>query len=178
MDFRPPDVDRANRPLVLLCALLSQIALFGIMGCSSHPRGAKEVGVAFEGTWVAESMIHDGKIAWPTEVAKIRLSFDVDNHTSGRFILELPSVVYRGSYSKWVSTSVNLESTLDCVLSTRENLNAIWKTEEPPQRADKLTICFGEVNTPRPRDFTAEKGSKQTLLVFTREAEKAAPGTR
>jgi len=34
---------------------------------------------------------------------------------------------------------------------------------------DELTLCMADADQPRPREFKAEKGSRQTLMVFRRE---------
>ena len=38
---------------------------------------------------------------------------------------------------------------------------------------DRLTICMADADQPRPREFKAEKSSRQTLMVFTREKPRA-----
>ena len=42
-----------------------------------------------------------------------------------------------------------------------------------PLENDRLTICMADADQPRPKDFKAEKGSRQTLMMFTREKPQA-----
>jgi uncharacterized protein (TIGR03067 family) len=38
---------------------------------------------------------------------------------------------------------------------------------------DKLILCMADADQPRPREFKAEKGSRQTLMVFRREKKQS-----
>ena len=40
---------------------------------------------------------------------------------------------------------------------------------------DELTLCMADADQPRPREFKAEKGSRQTLMAFRRQ--KPSPAT-
>jgi uncharacterized protein (TIGR03067 family) len=40
---------------------------------------------------------------------------------------------------------------------------------------NKLTLCMADPDRPRPREFKAEKGSGNTLMVFTRQEARVGP---
>ena len=43
--------------------------------------------------------------------------------------------------------------------------------------SDKLTLCMADPGQPRPREFKAEKGSRQTLMIFRRLRRQVSPKT-
>jgi uncharacterized protein (TIGR03067 family) len=114
-----------------------------------------------QGTWAVTSSIHDGQEA-PADVARSIKRAVSDNH-----------VVWERNGKRFAGTTVVLKpdqdpKAIDVIPdggpNRGEHVLGIYKLD-----GDTLTICMAAPGQPRPKDWTAGKGSGRTLRVFKRE---------
>jgi uncharacterized protein (TIGR03067 family) len=124
---------------------------------------------AQQGTWTAVSSRRDGADATAEIVRTITRTVEKDH------------VVWKRNGKNFAGTTIVLDPSktpeaIDVIPdggpAQGKRVLGIYKLEE-----DRLTICMADADQPRPREFKAEKGSKQTLMVFTRARAggKSAP---
>ena len=111
---------------------------------------------ALQGTWVATAMIINGEEASTADARRVELKL---MQKPGRFRLTLPNKMYHGQY-KASGGEIDLNDDTPIF-----GVRGIYI-----QDGDKLAICFEE--TKRPTEFTAEKGSRRTLLMLTRHGKE------
>lgn len=113
-----------------------------------------------QGVWVAERFVRDGKET-PAEIVR-----------SITRTVEKDHVVWKRDGKNFAGTTIVLDSskmpaTIDVLPdggpARGERVLGIYKRD-----GDRLTICMADPDRPRPREFKAEEGSRQTLMVFTR----------
>jgi uncharacterized protein (TIGR03067 family) len=132
-----------------------------VYGSTIGPRvaGGQVLRDPLDGTWIATAVIVDGEDLPPDDLAQFKLVID---SKSGQFSLDLPGTTHQGSYKVTNTLSPKeIDFTSDTgVFSVR----GIY--------ADKgsLLICFAQ--SERPTDFTAEKGSRRTLLALKHREER------
>jgi uncharacterized protein (TIGR03067 family) len=130
---------------------------------------AEQAIAAQQGTWLATSSRRDGQDA-PAEIVR----------TITRTV-EKDHVVWKRDGKNFAGTTIVLDpsrtpAAIDVIPdggpAHGKRVLGIYKLEK-----DRLTICMADADQPRPREFKAEKGSKQTLMVFTRARAggKSAP---
>src|SRR5271166_4250212 len=120
-----------------------------------------------QGTWVAVSFRHDGQ-ATPQEIVRTITRTVKGDH-----------VVWKRDGKSFAGTALVLDpgkdpKAIDVIADggpTRgKRVLGIYKIEN-----NKLTLCMADPDQPRPREFKAEEGSGNTLMVFTRRAARASP---
>ena len=114
-----------------------------------------------QGTWIATSSMYDGQKA-PEDVVR-----------SIKRIVTDDLVVWERNGKRFAGSKVVLDptkepKTIDVIPDGGRNrgdrILGIYRLER-----DMLTICMAAAGSPRPSDFTAEKGNGWTLQTFTRE---------
>ncbi|MFO0893113.1 MAG: TIGR03067 domain-containing protein [Isosphaeraceae bacterium] len=135
---------------------------------ASKPDLAGEELTRQQGTWLAVSSRRDGADAPGEIVRSITRNVEKDH------------VIWKRDGKNFAGTSLVLDPTqklpaLDAIPdggpARGKRVLGIYKLE-----GDRLTICMADPDRPRPTEFKAEKGSRQTLMVFTRA--KPAAGAR
>ena len=118
-----------------------------------------------QGTWLASSFRRDGQET-PQEIVRTITRTVVKDH-----------VVWKRNGKSFAGTAMVLDpgqspKSIDVIADggpTRgKRVLGIYRLDN-----DRLTICMADADQPRPKDFTAEKGSRQTLMMFTREKPQA-----
>ena len=127
------------------------------------PKSAIAVETAkHQGTWAVVSMEWEGKKTPAEIVAKITRVVDGEH------------VTWKREGKPFAGTTVKLDSTTDPNLidvtpdggpGRDKPVLGIYKLD-----GDTLTICMGDPAKPRPKAFSSDKGSKQTLMMFRRVA--------
>ena len=88
-------------------------------------------------------------------------------------------VVWKRDGKNFAGTTVVLDpgqapKTIDVIPdggpSRGKRVLGIYKLED-----DTLTLCMADADQPRPREFKAEKGTRQTLMIFRRQMPSPAP---
>jgi uncharacterized protein (TIGR03067 family) len=149
-------------PALLVLAFLSQAP-------PTNRDIAEQAIAAQQGTWLAASSRRDGADA-PAEIVRTITRTVENDH-----------VVWKRNGKNFAGTAIVLDpskmpATIDVIPdggpSQGKRVLGIYKLEK-----DRLTICMADADQPRPREFKAETGSKQTLMVFTRAGAggKSAP---
>ncbi len=119
-----------------------------------------------QGSWVAVSFRRDGQET-PREIVQTITRTVEGDH-----------VVWKRDGKNFAGTSLVLDpgqdpKAIDVIADggpTRgKRVLGIYKLEN-----DKLTLCMGDPDQSRPREFKAEKGSGHTLMVFTRQLAPAS----
>jgi uncharacterized protein (TIGR03067 family) len=132
----------------------------------AHDDPAKDELKRHEGTWVAISSIYEG------EEAPAKITSSIKRIVTG------DRVVWQRDGKSFAGTRIVLDPTqeprtIDVIpeggRNRGEHIPGIYKLER-----DLLTICMAAPGKPRPREFTARKGSERTLRVFKREASSCA----
>ena len=117
-----------------------------------------------QGTWDVVKFVRNGEDSPADLVASIVRIVDGDH------------VVWRRDGKSFSGSTIVLDPTADPKTidiladggpARDKRVRGVYKLED-----DKLTICTSDPDEPRPKDFKAEKGSKQTLMVFKREPKK------
>ena len=150
---------------------MAAVLLLIAPGAGDDPIDATAVERArHQGTWAVVSMVREGKAAPADIVATITRHVDGDH------------VTWKREGKPFAGTTVILDPTVDpkTIDVTPDGgpdrdkpVLGIYKLD-----GDSLTICMAGVNRPRPKDFSAAEGSKQTLTTFRRTAgpvRKAPP---
>jgi uncharacterized protein (TIGR03067 family) len=118
-----------------------------------------------QGTWLASSFRRDGQET-PQEIVRTITRTVVQDH-----------VVWKRNGKSFAGTAMVLDprqspKAIDVIAdggpSRGKRVLGIYRLEN-----DRLTICMADADQPRPKDFMAEKGSRQTLMLFTREKPQA-----
>jgi len=118
-----------------------------------------------QGTWLASSFRRDGKET-PHEIVRTITRTVVKDH-----------VVWKRNGKSFAGTAMVIDpkqspKSIDVIADggpTRgKRVLGIYRLDN-----DLLTICMADADQPRPKDFTAGKGSRQTLMIFTREKPQA-----
>jgi uncharacterized protein (TIGR03067 family) len=114
-----------------------------------------------QGTWLAISFRRDGQET-PQDIVRSITRTVLQDH-----------VVWKRNGKSFAGTAMVLDPgqsprAIDVIAdggpSRDKRVLGIYRLEN-----DRLTICMADADQPRPKDFTAEKGSRQTLMMFTRE---------
>jgi uncharacterized protein (TIGR03067 family) len=143
------------------------IALSPYVGSISAQHAARQELDRQQGIWIAVSFRHDG-VETPVEIVQ----------TISR-IVEGDHVVWKREGKNFAGTAIVLDpsrdpKTIDVIPdggpSRGKHVLGIYQIEH-----DVLTLCMADADQPRPREFKAEKGSRQTLMIFRREKK---PGER
>ena len=122
---------------------------------------AKQELARHQGTWTAVSFRREGQET-PAEIVRTITRTVEGDH-----------VVWRRDGKSFAGTTVVLDpgrdpKTIDVLPdggpSRGKRVLGIYKLEN-----DTLTLCMADADQPRPREFKAEKGTRQTLMVFRRE---------
>jgi uncharacterized protein (TIGR03067 family) len=117
-----------------------------------------------QGTWTAVSSRRDG-IDAPEDVVRTITRTVENDH-----------VVWKREGKNFAGTRIvvdpaTIPRTIDVIPdggpSRGKRVLGIYKLTD-----DTLTICMADPDRPRPREFKAEKGSGQTLMVFARKRAK------
>lgn len=120
-----------------------------------------------QGTWRVEEMVRDGEGSDP-EIARSIVR-----------VVEGDHVVWERDGKRFSGSTMVLDAacepaTIDVIPdggpAQGKRVLGIYKLD-----GDVLTICMADVDGARPKEFTAEKGAKQTLTVFRRERTVAKP---
>jgi uncharacterized protein (TIGR03067 family) len=152
------------------------LSLFGlalIVGCSK-PVETKKLDPnqadldAFQGTWVLESGIGNGKPFKSEYIGKVTLTVSGDRYT-----------IVGG---KGIGTSGAGTIKIDATKSPKEVDSTATEGQDAGQvylgiyeiRGDKQRACFAAPGEPRPTEFASEPGSKMLLQVWKRSEEKPA----
>jgi uncharacterized protein (TIGR03067 family) len=115
-----------------------------------------------QGTWIAVSFCRDGQET-PAEIVR----------TITRTV-EKEHVVWKRDGKSFAGTTLVLDPrpdphAIDVIPdggpSRGKRVLGIYKLNK-----DTLTLCMADADQPRPREFTAKKGSRHTLMVFRRRA--------
>jgi len=147
--------------------MIAQPTLFLITALLSQAAPGSDDLAKQQGTWNAVSSRRDG-IDAPEEIVR-----------SITRTVEKDHVTWKREGKNFAGTGLVLDPTqkpptLDVIPdggpSRGKQVLGIYKLE-----GDRLTICMADAEQPRPRDFKAEKGSRQTLMVFTREKAGTSP---
>ena len=134
------------------------IALRAIVLANEPP--AKDELKQHQGTWAVTSSIYDGRPAPEAIFRSIQRVVD-GNH-----------VYWTRDGKRFAGTTIELDpaaspKAIDVIPdggpNRGERVLGIYKLD-----GDGLTICVAEPRRPRPKDFQAGKGSRQTLRVFVR----------
>jgi uncharacterized protein (TIGR03067 family) len=145
------------RTLVAVCLCASSI-------CAQDPRAELE---KQQGTWVAVSFRRDGQET-PQEIVR----------TITRTV-ESDHVIWKRDGKSFAGTTIIVDpgqdpKAIDVIPdggpSRGKHVLGIYRIEK-----DKLILCMADSDQPRPREFKAEKGSRQTLMVFTRGKDQPRP---
>ncbi len=134
---------------------------------ASKPDLAGEELARQQGTWFAVSSRRDGIDAPEEIVRSITRTVEKDHVTWKR---EGKNFAGTGLVLDPAQEPPALDVVPDGGPSRGKRVLGIYKLE-----GDRLTICMADAEQPRPRDFKAEKGSRQTLMVFTRSRPDAGP---
>jgi uncharacterized protein (TIGR03067 family) len=131
-----------------------------VYGSTIGPQSAGgKVRDPLDGTWLATAVLIDGEDSPRGDLAQFKLVID---SKTARFNLDLPGTTHQGSYK--VSNTLSPKE-IDFTSDTGDfRVRGIY--------ADRgsLFICFAQFE--RPTDFTAEKGSRRTLLVLKHREEQ------
>ncbi len=120
-----------------------------------------------QGTWIAVSFRRDGA---QTPAAIVR--------TISR-IVKGDHVVWKRDGKSFAGTAIVLDpgqnpKAIDVIPdggpSRAKHVLGIYRLEN-----DELTLCMADADQPRPREFTAGKGSRHTLMTFRRDKKPAGP---
>jgi uncharacterized protein (TIGR03067 family) len=145
-------------------ALLAACLSAGLAIAQEH---AKQELEKHQGTWIAVSFRRDGQET-PGEIVR----------TISR-IVENDHVVWKRNGKSFAGTIMVLDpgqvpKAIDVIPdggpSRGKHVLGIYLLED-----DKLTLCMADADQPRPREFKAEKGSRQTLMTLRREKKQSAP---
>jgi len=118
-----------------------------------------------QGTWLASSFRRDGQQT-PQEIVRTITRTGVNDH-----------VVWKRNGKSFAGTAMVLDPrqspmSIDVIAdggpSRGKRVLGIYRLD-----GNRLTICMADADQPRPKDFTAEKGSLQTLMTFIREKPQA-----
>jgi uncharacterized protein (TIGR03067 family) len=118
-----------------------------------------------QGTWIATSSTFDGQRA-PDEIARSIQRIVTENH-----------VVWERHGKRFAGTTIELNPThdpknIDVIpdggRNRGEHILGIYKLD-----GERLTICMAVAGQPRPKEFTAHKGSGWTLQTFERRPAPA-----
>ncbi|MDG3007951.1 TIGR03067 domain-containing protein [Paludisphaera mucosa] len=120
-----------------------------------------------QGVWRAVSFRRDGKETAEAVARSITRTVDGDR------------VVWRRDGKSFSGSTIVLDpsadpKTIDIVADggpgRDKTVRGLYKLE-----GDELTLCTGDPDGPRPKEFKAELGDHQTLMVFAREKPDAGP---
>ncbi len=144
-----------------MLAILTQLTCLLLIPSSDL---AKEELARHQGTWAVTSFVRDGEET-PKEIASSIVR-----------IVEGDHVVWKREGKSFAGTSLVLDPTtdpksLDVIPdggpSKDKRVLGIYKLE-----GDVLTICMAGPDLARPKSFTAESGSRLTLMTFRRQPVK------
>jgi uncharacterized protein (TIGR03067 family) len=132
-----------------------------VVGCVSATRAADPNDRSLhQGTWAVTSMIRDGEEADPEVRASITR------------IVEGDHIVWKRANKSFAGTRFEIDAaktphTIDLIPdggpAQDKRVLGIYRIE-----GQILTICVADVGQPRPVEFAAKAGSKQTLQSFRR----------
>jgi uncharacterized protein (TIGR03067 family) len=156
--FSPPNLMR--RVLVFTAIVVCQWALT----IEAQQPASREI-EQHQGIWLASSFRRDGQET-PQEIVRTITRTVVGDH-----------VVWKRNGKDFAGTALVLDprqspKAIDVIADggpTRgKRVLGIYRLDN-----NRLTICMADADQPRPKNFMAEKGSRQTLMVFTREKPQA-----
>jgi uncharacterized protein (TIGR03067 family) len=112
----------------------------------------------FEGTWVMVSAEEDGVKRDPEYVRASRLVVQGDRHTV--------TLGGKASPAHHKLDAAKAPKALDITWDDGTQFQAIYELS-----SNEFKICLAPAGKPRPKEFTAPKGSGQLLHVWKREAK-------
>ena len=148
--------------LIVLAVLVS----LGAVSTSSDDEVAKDEIRRHQGIWTVVSSVHDGQAA-PADVVRSIKRIVTDEHA-----------VWERDGKRFAGTTFQVRpekqpKAIDVIPDGGPNRGepvlGIYKLD-----GDTLTICMAGPGAPRPKDWTADKGSGCTLRVFKREPPGAS----
>jgi uncharacterized protein (TIGR03067 family) len=149
-------------------AALSVAVVISVLGTATEAQQAtSEELVKQQGTWVAVSSRRDGEQA-PEEIVRSITRTVEEDH-----------VIWKRDGKGFAGTTIILDGSknpkaIDVIPdggpARGKRVLGIYRIEK-----DALTLCMADADLPRPREFKAEKGSRQTLMVFKRDQHRARP---
>jgi uncharacterized protein (TIGR03067 family) len=134
------------------------VSVFGT--ATDAQQGANEELEKQQGTWVAVSSLRDGEEA-PREIVR-----------SITRTVEKDHVIWKRDGKSFAGTTIILDGskdpkTIDVLPdggpSRGKRVLGVYRIEK-----DTLTLCMADAEQPRPSEFKAERGSRQTLMIFKR----------
>jgi uncharacterized protein (TIGR03067 family) len=133
-------------------------ALFVSLAAADAPQ--KKSDEAMQGTWTIESFTLEGNTVDPEQLK------------NWRRIVERNHVTWKNGDQMMVELDIKFDATktphtLDSTIKTGESsghtLLAIYELKD-----DQLKVCFAKPGAERPKDFSSESGSGQSLYVARR----------
>jgi uncharacterized protein (TIGR03067 family) len=117
----------------------------------------------FTGTWLAESITHDGKEAPKDDVKKVFLNVKGANYTlfTGREVIKGTHTLDPGKKPKAIDAKRSQGP------DKGKTIKGIYELD-----ATTFKVCFAPADKDRPTAFEAKEGSGNRLLVFRRGKSK------
>ena len=142
--------------------LLMMLALSTLLGGYALEEDASKKDLEkLQGDWAQVSMVVDGEKLPDDEAQALFRSIKGEQYTVFRF----KKALGKGSFK---IDATNKPRTIDALpVIAGQKLKPMLGIYECD--GAKLKLCFARAGQPRPADFSAEKGSGQTLSVWERE---------
>jgi uncharacterized protein (TIGR03067 family) len=148
-------------------ALCLAVAVSLSQTATDAQQGANEELEKQQGIWVAVSSHRDGEEAPEEIVRSITRTVEKDH------------VIWKRDGKSFAGTTIILDGSknpkaIDVIPdggpARGKRVLGIYRIEK-----DTLTLCMADADLPRPHEFKAEKGSRQTLMGFKRDQHHTRP---
>ncbi len=158
----PAMPSRANLPAILAVCLCATLV--------NAQEPAQDELRQHQGTWAAVSFRRDGQDT-PADIVR-----SITRTVEGKH------VVWKRNGKNFAGTALELDPaqhpraidvSADGGPMRGRRVLGIYKLE-----GDRLTLCMADPDRPRPREFRADQGSGQTLMVFQRKGKGEARSSR